>query len=270
MNKILLIGCGHMGNSLLDAWFKKTNNSFVIIDPKNYKHINTKYKKRVKTYKFFKEININIKFDVVIFAVKPQSIIDVMDEVSSYNFSSSTLFLTIIAGKKISFFEKYLQIKSQVVRIMPNMPALVYEGMSCSVSNKHVTKSNKSKTDILLSSIGKNIWFKNEKFLDLVTAISGSGPGYFFLFIHFLETSAIEMGFNKKIAKQLVHQTAYGSIKLLVNGSLTAEELSKKIAVKGGTTEAALDILKNKNKFKNIIKKAIHAAHKKSTQLGKN
>ena len=270
MNKILLIGCGHMGNSLLEAWIKEKNNSFIIIDPKNYKKINIKYKKKVKAFRFFKDIKIITKFNIVIFAVKPQSIIGVMEKISFNNFSSSTLFLSIIAGKKISFFEKYLQIKSQIVRIMPNMPALVQEGMTCSVSNRYVTKLNKSKTDNLLRGIGKNIWFSDEKFLDLATAISGSGPGYFFLFIYFLESVAIEMGFSKKIAKQLVQQTAYGSIKLLLNSSATAEELSKKIAVKGGTTEAALDVLENKNKFKNIIKKAIYAAHKKSIQLGKD
>ncbi len=258
-----------MGSAMLDAWIHKKNNKFIIIDPKNFKKINIKYKKRVNAYKSINDIQIMTKFDIIIFAVKPQSIINIMKSISLNKFNSSTVFISIIAGKKISFFEKYLKPKSQIVRIMPNMPALVQEGMSCSFKNKYVTTSNKNKTESLLKSIGKNIWFQDENFLDAVTAISGSGPGYFFLFIHFLEITAMEMGFNKNIAKKLVHQTAYGSIKLLLNQSTSAEMLSKKIAVKGGTTEAALNIFKNKNEFKNIIKKAIFAAHNKAIKLGK-
>ena len=153
MSKILLIGCGHMGSAMLDAWIHKKNNKFIIIDPKNFKKINIKYKKRVNAYKSINDIQIMTKFDIIIFAVKPQSIINIMKSISLNKFNSSTVFISIIAGKKISFFEKYLKPKSQIVRIMPNMPALVQEGMSCSFKNKYVTTSNKNKTESLLKSI---------------------------------------------------------------------------------------------------------------------
>ena len=93
MNKILLIGCGHMGNSLLEAWIKEKNNSFIIIDPKNYKKINIKYKKKVKAFRFFKDVKIITKFNIVIFAVKPQSIIGVMEKISFNNFILNLFFM---------------------------------------------------------------------------------------------------------------------------------------------------------------------------------
>ena len=119
------------------------------------------------------------------------------------------------------------------------------------------------------SKVGKIFWLSKEIDLDKITAISGSGPGYFFLFIDILEKVAIKLGFSKKISKQLVYQTALGSVKLLVTGSKSAEELAKTIAIKGGTTEAAIKVFLDNNNFKKIINEAIYAAHKKSIELGK-
>ena len=102
-----------------------------------------------------------------------------------------------------------------------------------------------------------------------MTAISGSGPGYFFLFIDLLERTAIKLGFTNKIAKQLVYQTALGSIQLLISSSKSAQKLTKDIAIQGGTTEAAIKIFKKNNQLKKIINKAVNKAHKRATELGK-
>ena len=117
-----------------------------------------------------------------------------------------------MAGKKFSFFEKYFNSKQQIVRVMPNMPALVEKGMSCLVSNKTTSKKNKKITKKLFEIVGKTLWLKEESELEKITAISGSGPGYYFIFIEYLESIAKELGFTSVIAKQLVYQTALGSV----------------------------------------------------------
>ena len=179
------------------------------------------------------------------------------------------MFISVVAGKKISFFNNFLPTKNQFVRVMPNMPVFVKEGMSCLVSNKFISKQNKNKTTILFNKVGKTLWFSHEKELDKVTAISGSGPAYYFLFIDLLEKISTELGFNKKIAKKLVYQTALGSIQLLMSNSKSAEQLTKNIAIRGGTTEAAIKVFKKNNQLKKIINQAVNAAYIRSVQLGK-
>ncbi len=268
MNKILLIGCGHMGSSLLKAWHQQTSNDFTIIDPKQYNKLNKTYKKRVLAFNDFEKIKNTQHFDIIIFAIKPQIVNKVMKQFINLTYKKNVLFISIIAGKKIIFFNNFLPLKNQFIRVMPNMPAFVEEGMSCLVPNKEVSRQNKNRASTLFSAVGKILWFKHEKELDKVTAISGSGPGYFFLFIDLLEKAAAEMGFNKKILKQLVHQTALGSIQLLIRNNESAEKLTQNIAIKGGTTEAAIKIFKKNNQLKKIIDSAIKAAHKRSIELG--
>jgi pyrroline-5-carboxylate reductase len=152
---------------------------------------------------------------------------------------------------------------------MPNMPSMVEEGMSCLVTNKNISKQNKNIVTNLFGKIGKIHWLSTEKELDKVTAISGSGPGYYFLFIDSLEKVAVKLGFTKKIAKELVYQTAFGSIKLLINNSKSAEKLANDIAIKGGTTEAAIRFFKKDNQLKNMINKAVKAAYKRAIELSK-
>jgi len=268
MNKILLIGCGHMGSSLLRAWHKKTSDHFTIIDPKQYNKLNRTYKKKVLAFDNIDKIKSTRHFDIIIFAVKPQIANKAMKQFIDLTYKKNVLFISIIAGKKITFFNNFLPLKNQFIRVMPNMPALVEEGMSCLVSNKLVSKQNKYKASVLFNIVGKILWFKHEKELDKVTAISGSGPGYFFLFINFLEKAAAELGFNERILKQLVHQTALGSIRLLVSDNISAEKLAQNIAIKGGTTEAAIKIFKKDNQLKKIINRAVKAAHKRAIELG--
>ena len=108
MNKILLIGCGHMGSALLSAWHKKTFNYFTIVDPIHYKTLKQLYKQRVTTFNSIDRINNAQKFDIIIFAVKPQIAEQVMKKFINFKYKNNTLFISIIAGKKISFFKNFL------------------------------------------------------------------------------------------------------------------------------------------------------------------
>jgi len=267
MNKILLVGCGHMGSALLNSWFKKKELQISVIEPNNYNNLKKKYNNKIFIYKSFQEIKTIKNFNTIIFAIKPQIAKEV---VSQFNFLSSnkTLFITIIAGKKINFFEKYLNYPHQIIRAMPNMPALVKKGMTCCVSNKMTTLKNKNFARNLFECVGKVIWLKKESDINKVTAISGSGPAYYFLFIEHLISKAVLLGLKPSVAKELIYQTGIGSLELLTKNHTSANELRKIIAVKGGTTEAAINVFEKNSKLKKIIGQAIEAAYYKAIKLG--
>ena len=269
MNKILLIGCGHMGMALLRSWATNTNNSFVVIDPIVFKAINKSKNDKVKAFKSLDAVN-NIKlFNLVILAVKPQIALSVIKDISSYDFGKKTIFLSIVAGKKINFFTKYLPKKNQFIRVMPNMPALINQGMSCLFRNKYVTDKNKKFVNSLFLNLGKTLWLNNESEINKVTAISGSGPGYIFFIIDAFEKAALELGLGQHATKKLVHQTFVGSVNLLLKEEKTALSLANNVAVKGGTTEAGLNKIKNRKILHETLKKEIKAAYSRANQLGK-
>jgi len=268
MNKILLVGCGHMGSALLKSWSLNTNNYFFIIDPIQYKKINKMNNKKIKAFKNITDLKNYNLINIVIFAIKPQIAKNVLIEISKKKFKKNTIYLSIVAGKKISFFNNFLPPNNQFIRSMPNMPALVNQGMTCLIPNSNTTKNSIKIIDLLFLKVGKTFWLKKESDINKITAISGSGPGYIFFFIDAFEKAAKQMGLGEKNTKKLVHQTLKGTIDLFFNEKKSAEILANNIAIKGGTTEAGLNNFK-KNKvlhktFKQVIKAAYNQANKLS------
>ena len=174
-----------------------------------------------------------------------------------------------MAGKKIIFLRKLLPNIKQIVRVMPNMPALIGEGVSCLVSNNYVSNVNKNKVTKLFSKVGITVWLNNEREIDIVTAISGSGPGYVFYLIDAMEKASNELGLNQKLNKKIILQTFLGSLKLLQHTGKNANELANSIAIKGGTTEAGIKVMK-KNNVHRILLETFLSAYKKANLLGKN
>ena len=213
MNKILLIGCGHMGSALLTAWSSKTNNHFSVVDPVKYKKINKKFNKKIHAFKTLNQVRDFLLFDVIIFAVKPQIAKKVLEDFESRQFKKSAVFISIIAGKKINFFNQFLPLRNQFIRVMPNMPAMIDQGMSCMVPNRYVSRFNKNKIELLFSKVGRILWLKNEIEMNKVTAISGSGPGYVFLFMDAFEKAALQLGLGERNTKKLVYQTVTPEMK---------------------------------------------------------
>ena len=258
-----------MGRALLKAWILKTKYSFIVIDPLQFNKINKNFNNRVTAYNSFDKIKDFKLIDIIIIAVKPQIVLPVMIDLNKYKLTNNIIFLSIVAGKKINFFNKYLPKKNQFIRVMPNMPAMINQGMSCLLANKHVTKKNKQIANSLFLEIGKTLWLKSESEINKVTAISGSGPGYIFFIIDAFEKAALELGLGKIATREMVHQTFLGSINLLLEENQSAINLANKIAVKGGTTEAGLNKFKNKKVLHKTFKKAIAAAYNRANFLGK-
>ncbi len=269
MNKVLLVGCGHMGTALVNSWLNLNSYSFTVVDPFNFKKLKNKFNNKkiniLNKAPIQKEIN---KFDIIIFAVKPQIADRVLSEYKDFEFKKNSIISSIIAGKKIIFFQKRLKNANQFVRIMPNMPALIRNGISCFVSTNNLTNRNKKTINQLFLKVGKTLWLNNESQIDKATAVSGSGPGYVYALINSFEKAAQKLGFSKKQSRELVLTTILGSIYLMQETKKEPYDLEKSIAVKGGTTEAGLKNLKNNNIDK-IIYKTYMSAYKKAKILGK-
>ncbi len=268
MNNLLLIGCGHMGEALLKSWFNSKKYSLSVVDPIKYNLLKKKYKnKKIKLYKYLLNIENITKYDFIIFAVRPLDLDSVLKDLESLKPKSKTLFISVIAGKKIVIFQKKFKNIKNFFRVMPNMPASVGESMNCIVSNKNINIVNKKRVDELFSYSGKTIFLKNENQIDMATAISGSGPGFVYNTIDAMIKAAVKLGFKNNIAKTLVEQTFKGSIILFSKNNITAEKLVKTVATKGGTTEAGLKIMK-KNKFHKIFEDLTKSSYVKARQQG--
>ncbi len=269
MNRVLLVGCGHMGSALLDEWINIKSYSLTVVDPLSFNFLKKKYyKKKVRFFDKTPNQNEIKKYDIIIFAIKPQIAKKVLSEYRNFEFKKNILIASIVAGKKISFFKKNIKNSIQIVRVMPNMPALIGEGVSCLVSNKSTSKNNKKNINHLFSKVGKTIWLKNEIEIDKATAISGSGPGYVYTLIDAFEKASQQIGFPKNIAREMVLSTILGSVKLMQKMKKEPGDLANLIAVKGGTTEAGIKILK-KNKPHKMMYSTFLAAYKRASKLGK-
>jgi len=268
MNKVLIIGCGHMGSALLREWSKKKNFKFTVIDPISYNSLSRKIKnKNVKFFSSITKIEDTSIFDIIVLAVTPQLVSKVLKPYKLLKFKKSSVVISIIAGKKIVYIKKLLPNIRQVVRVMPNMPAMIGEGVSCIVSNRALSKNNKKKVSELFSSVGIVIWLNNEKQINVATAISGSGPGYVFYLLDAMEKGANKLGLNNNINKKIIYQTFIGSLKLMNNTNKEPIELANQIAIKGGTTEAGIKVMQE-NKIHKIFSNIILAAYKKANLLG--
>tara|TARA_Y100001970_G_C14251443_1_gene872176 strand:+ start:4027 stop:4845 length:819 start_codon:yes stop_codon:yes gene_type:complete len=269
MNKILIIGCGHMGSALLKSWELNTDFSFIVVDPFQKNNIKKKFSKKTTVFKNISEVkNLNL-IDLVIFAIKPQIATSVLRDISNYKFRKKTIFISVIAGKTIKYFREFLPKSNPFVRVMPNMPSMIKEGMTCMFASENVSNKNKKIVNLLFSHVGLTLWLKKEYDINKVTAISGSGPGYIFMIIDAFEKAALKLGLGEKETKKLIHQTFLGSILLLLNEKIPASKLADNIAIKGGTTEAGLKQFKNQKILHKSFDKVIKAAYNKSLQLGK-
>jgi pyrroline-5-carboxylate reductase len=256
-----IIGGGNMGEALI----KGLKDERVCVSEANSARASfLKKKYKVKTGAISDVIE-NAK--VVILAVKPQDMESALKEIGDGPRLKDKLFISIAAGLTTKFFEKHLGQKVRMIRTMPNMPALIAEGITAIAGGKYATVSDLKLAQKLLSSIGKTILVKESQ-IDAVTAVSGSGPAYVFLFVEQWIAAAKDLGLNETQAGALVYQTLIGSAHLLEKSTFDAGTLRAKVTSKGGTTQAALDVF-SKAKFDQLVKKALAAADKRAKELAK-
>ena len=206
--------------------------------------------------------------EIVILAVKPHLMKAVCQEIRPV-LDAKDLVLSVAAGVRIDTIRKCIGIKKMpIVRVMPNTPAQVGMGMSGWTATPEVSVGQKRNVKQILQALGEEMYFEEEDALDLVTAISGSGPAYFYYFIESLTKAGTSLGLPEKVASSLAQQTAYGAIELLKKRSATPAALRKEVTSPGGTTEAALKSL-NTEHFDDIVQHALESALKRAKELSK-
>ncbi len=265
--KISFIGGGAMGEAILAAVLNRglsNPQAIWISDAKEERRQHLKQTYGVSVT----EINRDAaaKGDIITLAIKPQNLPEVMPELSS-QIKPGQLILSIIAGARIDTLCKGLDHR-QVVRVMPNTPAQIGEGISVWTATSEVTEAQKEQAKAILSTMGREIFMADEGYLDIATAVSGSGPAYFFLFVEYLVEAAVRIGLAEDTAQELVLQTMLGSGQLLKKSGKSPAELRRMVTSPGGTTAVALEQFENGN-FKELVAKAVAAAYRRSQELGK-
>ena len=262
--KIAVLGTGNMGQALVRGLVDKSvypqNISIYDVDVKKLAQVKKEFAVRIA-----KSARQGASLaDIVILAVKPPILVDSIGEIAS-SVDKDALVISIAAGVPIAKIESAFKRPVSVIRVMPNMPALVGAGMSAFSLGRHASAKHRKIAEAVLAAFGEYVQVP-EKMLDLVTAVSGSGPAYFFLLAEKLIQAGYEMGMKADVAKKLAYQTAFGSGKVLAQSEEDPDVLIAKVASKGGTTEAALKVFQRKG-FGKIIHDAVKAAHRRSIEL---
>ncbi len=260
-NKIGLIGGGNMGEAIIHSVSKKYVCAVVEKDAKRVQYLRKKYSVRAGDLKSVVALS-----DFIIVAVKPQDIDDVLKRLS-FIVTSKHLIVSIAAGITIGYIEKLLGGKIKVIRTMPNMPAMIGQGMTAVAVGRFVKPSDVKAVCTLFDYLGKTVVVK-ENLMDAVTAVSGSGPAYLFLFMECLMNAAKDLGLSDDLSRLLVETTLQGSIHLVQKQKADPAELRAKVTSKGGTTQAALEIFE-KHKFGGIISEALQAAQRRAGELAR-
>jgi len=203
--------------------------------------------------------------DVVVLSVKPQRLSEVMKGLKGIR--SDALVLSIIAGANMKKIGTGLKHKA-VVRSMPNTPGQIGEGITVWTCSKEVTEEQQDMARKLLGAMGEEVFVEDESYLDMATALSGSGPAYVFLFTEALIDAGVHMGFPRRIAEQLVLQTIKGSVAYYHHAERHPATLRNQVTSPGGTSAEALYYL-DKAGFRTAISRAVWAAYQRSVELGK-
>jgi len=207
--------------------------------------------------------------DVVVLAVKPQILREVAQELSPHlrKTTQAPLFISIAAGIRMAHLYAWLGGSPlPVVRVMPNTPALVRCGASALFAGEHVSVQQRELAENILRAVGLTMWMEEESLMDAVTALSGSGPAYFFLVMEALEKAGTQLGLTANEARLLTLQTAFGAAKMALESQDDAATLRARVTSKGGTTEQALRILQDSG-LETIFRQALEAAHRRSLEL---
>ncbi|MEQ1621741.1 MAG: pyrroline-5-carboxylate reductase [Methylococcales bacterium] len=206
--------------------------------------------------------------DVVVLAVKPQGLADVAKSIAPLVQEKQPLIVSIAAGISQLSLQRWLGSDVAIVRCMPNTPALVLTGATALHANNQVTIEHKDLAENILRAVGLALWVDQESELDAVTAVSGSGPAYYFLLMEAMEKAALELGLSEQTARLLVQQTAFGAAKIALESDESPAQLRRRVTSPGGTTQRAIETFENGG-FSELVAKALHAARDRSIEMSK-
>jgi pyrroline-5-carboxylate reductase len=263
---IVLVGAGKMGAAMLQGWLGRGLNPsrLAVLEPQPADEVKALSTRGVA----LNPGNKSSDAGAIVIAVKPQVAEAAVPPLAPMT-GASTVVVSIMAGKTLGFLEKALP-KAAIVRAMPNTPAAIGRGITVAVPNANVSAAQRDLAHRLLASIGQVEWIADEKLMDAVTAVSGSGPAYVFLLAESLARAGVAAGLPAELAAKLARETVAGSGELLHLSPLDAATLRQNVTSPGGTTAAALEILMAAaDGLDPLLAKAIAAAAKRSRDLAR-
>lgn len=261
--KIGIIGTGNMATSLIKGFKSQKKNKIYCfdLDPKKLSFFKKAGGVKIAT----NNKEVVEKSEIIFLCVKPDSISIVLEEIKK-TLTPKKLLVSIAAGVKISYIEKYIGRNFKIIRSMPNLPCLVSKGVFGFKANSRADVKDIESFLLLVSTVGKAFEIKKEKDFDYVTAISGSGPAFLAEYIAAQLVYAGSKGLSSSLAKQLVFETIVGAVEYLKVTGVSPSAFVDLVSSPGGTTVEGVNVLKNKN-FTNIIIKCFDSASKKSKEI---
>lgn len=264
--KLAFVGAGNMAGALIGGLVKQgfAAGNISAADPYEPSLDSLKSNFAINTTPSNEEAVSNA--DVVLLAVKPQVLQAAATEISDLVQQQQTLVISIAAGIPLTSLQKWLGESTPIVRCMPNMPALVQCGATGLYANVYVSGAQRQTAEQILNAVGVSAWVRTEAELDAVTALSGSGPAYFFLVMEAMQESAAAMGLDSQLSWQLITQTALGAALMAQQSDVDVAELRRRVTSPGGTTERAIAELEGGG-LREIFKLALRAAEQRSVEL---
>jgi len=265
--QVAIIGCGNMGMAFARSFIQydlvKKNELLLIEKSAERCTLLQKSKEGIVINTISSQLQ---QYDLIILAVKPQDFSALAKELQPH-LQPTQIVLSIMAGITMERIKNELN-HLKIVRAMPNTPAMLGMGITGFTSSEGIGIAKLFKIENLINATGRSIYLEDESMIDAVTALSGSGPAYFYYFVKSMVNAGKKMGFDEGTAQLLVKQTMLGAYHLINNAELNLDELIKAVASKGGTTEAALSVFDSELIDSNI-EKGIFAAEKRAKELSK-
>jgi pyrroline-5-carboxylate reductase len=261
---LVLLGAGKMGQAMLNGWLARglDPRKIVVIEPQPAKVLKALARRGLKINPKGKAAPAS----VIVMAVKPQSAAGALPALAPY-VGKNTLALSIMAGRTLDNLQAALAPGTAIVRAMPNTPAAIGRGITVACPNAKVTARQRKQATGLLAAIGSVEWVKDERLIDAVTAVSGSGPAYVFLLAEAMAQAGCAAGLPAALATKLARETVAGAGELLHRSPLDAATLRQNVTSPGGTTAAALEVLMGPAGFEALLTEAIAAATRRSREL---
>lgn len=266
---LALIGAGNMGAALLGGLIAQgfPPQKIRLADPNPVKLAALAQQYGIHTTTDNEEAVSAV--DAVILAVKPQHMAAAAGSIAAVVTKGQPLVISIAAGIRTATLRHWLGASTRLVRCMPNTPALIGYGACALFAGPDITEAARTLASALLQSTGLVLWVSTESELDTVTALSGSGPAYFFYIIDALEKAAVKLGLNPDNAHKLAIQTALGAARMAAESTGPVSELQRQVTSPGGTTEAALKVFENQH-LQTLLAQAVSAARNRSIELAES
>ena len=265
--KLAFIGGGNMAKSLIGGLIDKgfSSSCISVSDPveKNLDQLNRKFGIATTSDNSIAAKDV----DLIVLCVKPQILESVCKELQA-SLNQTPPAISIAAGIPLSLLMDWLGEDTPIIRCMPNTPALVQSGAAGMFANQKVDKKLRNLAEEIFDAVGLCCWLEKEEDIDLVTAVSGSGPAYFFLFMEAMEKVAIDLGLDQEISRKLIIQTVLGAAKMAAESDMNPSELRSCVTSPGGTTEKAVNAFLEGD-IMGLFNKAMNKALERATEMAK-